>query len=129
MLWAVLQQCVESDQSDEALAEIGRRQLIEDTWLAVRHERNSWLDARGRDEKVVDSRDESRGDRVAAQQRAGGRAGLVERLHALVEESEAAIGTLRVAMVIQSMRLAFTLERRGRNRVRKRVARDAVMKV
>ena len=117
MLWAVLQQCAESDQSDEALAEIGRRQLIEDTWLAVRQERNAWLDARGRDEKVVDSTDESSGDRVAVQQRAGGRAGLVERLHALVEESETAIGTLRVAIVIQSMRLAFMLERRGRNRV------------
>ena len=63
------------------------------------------------------------------QQRAGGRAGLVERLHALVEESEAAIGTLRVAMVIQSMRLAFTLERRGRNRVRKHAVRDAGMAV
>ena len=47
------------------------------------------------------------------QQRAGGRAGLVERLHALVEGSEAAIGTLRVAIVIQSMRLASMLGREG----------------
>ena len=129
MLWAALQQCVESDQSDAAFAEISRRQVIEDTWLAARQDRNAWLAARGREGRVVDSRDESRGDRVAVQQRAGGRAGLVERLHALVEESETAIGTLRVAIVIQSMRLAFTLERRGRNRVRKRAVRDAVMKV
>ena len=87
--------------------------------------------ARGRERKVVDSRDESRGDRVAVQQRAGGRAGLVEGLRAQVEEGEAAIGALRVAMVTgtQSMRLAFMLERRGRNRVRKRVVRDAVMTV
>ena len=113
MLWAVLQQCVESDQSDEALAEIGRRQLIEDTWLAVRQEMNAWLVARGRGEKVVVSRDESSGDRLAAQQRAGDRVGLVERLHALVEESEAAIGTLRVAIVIQSMRSVFMLEQGG----------------
>ena len=34
MLWAVLQQCAESDQSDEALAEIGRQ--------AVWQERNAW---------------------------------------------------------------------------------------
>ena len=129
MLWKALQQCAESDQSDAAFAEISRRQLIEDIWLAARQERNAWLAARGREGKVVDSRDESRGDRVAVQQRAGGRAGLVERLHALVEESEAAIGALRVAMAIQTMRLAFMLEQRGRNRVRKRVVRDAVMTV
>ena len=70
MLWAALQQCVESDQSDAAFAEISRRQVIEDTWLAARQDRNAWLAARGREGKVVDNKDESRGDRVAVQQRA-----------------------------------------------------------
>ena len=65
MLWGALQQCVESDQSDAAFAEISRRQVIEDTWLAARQDRNAWLAARGREGKVVDSRDGSRGDRVA----------------------------------------------------------------
>ena len=41
MLWKVLQQCAESDQSDAAFAEISGRQLIKDIWLAARQERNA----------------------------------------------------------------------------------------